>query len=142
MLAAPAPHASPTAMFHVVLFRTRNPAEHRWRHRLCASTGAELHLIHPLGFVLDDARLRRAGLDYREYARVREHASWPAFLEAVAPERLRLHHPRCPAVPRTGLRTRRCAAVRAGTRGLPQALLESLPAGCRVRLPMRPACAA
>ncbi|HNO60536.1 MAG TPA: tRNA (uridine(34)/cytosine(34)/5-carboxymethylaminomethyluridine(34)-2'-O)-methyltransferase TrmL [Plasticicumulans sp.] len=126
-------------MFHVVLFEPEIPPNTGNVIRLCANTGAELHLIHPLGFGLDDARLRRAGLDYHEYARVREHASWPAFLEAVAPEHVYAFTTR-------GARPFHEPAYAPGdallfgpeTRGLPQALLESLPAGCRVRLPMRP----
>lgn len=56
--------------------------------RLCVNTGCRLHLIHPLGFDLSDARLRRAGLDYREYAPVRNHDSFEDFLEAVASHRI------------------------------------------------------
>ena len=55
--------------------------------RLCANTGSHLHLIHPLGFALEDAKLRRAGLDYREWAQVREYASLAEFTESVRPAR-------------------------------------------------------
>lgn len=56
--------------------------------RLCANTGAGLHLVHPLGFVWDDRRLRRSGLDYHEHSRVIHHADWQAFLNAMAGRRI------------------------------------------------------
>lgn len=56
--------------------------------RLCANTGAGLHLIHPLGFVWDDRRLKRSGLDYHEFVRVKHHTDWHAFLEAVRGRRI------------------------------------------------------
>ena len=75
-------------MFHVVLYQPEIPPNTGNVIRLCANTGATLHLVHPLGFELEDARLRRAGLDYREWARVREHASWEAYLEKERPGRV------------------------------------------------------
>ena len=58
--------------------------------RLCANTGARLHLIEPLGFPLDDAKMRRAGLDYHEYAQMHVHANWDAFLAKEAPDAARM----------------------------------------------------
>ena len=75
-------------MFQVALYRPEIPPNTGNVIRLCANTGARLHLIHPLGFSMDDARLRRAGLDYREYAEVREHAGFHAYLECARPRRL------------------------------------------------------
>lgn len=75
-------------MFQVVLHRPEIPPNTGNIIRLCANTGADLHLVHPLGFSMDDTRLRRAGLDYHEYARVTEHADFEAYLEAARPERL------------------------------------------------------
>ena len=75
-------------MFQVVLYRPEIPPNTGNIIRLCANTGADLHLIHPLGFSMDDTRLRRAGLDYREYARVTEHSDFEAYLEAARPARL------------------------------------------------------
>jgi tRNA (cytidine/uridine-2'-O-)-methyltransferase len=75
-------------MFHVVLYQPEIPPNTGNIIRLCANTGATLHPIHPLGFTLDDARLRRAGLDYRERARVCEHQSLESFVQAVRPGRL------------------------------------------------------
>ena len=75
-------------MFQVVLHRPEIPPNTGNVIRLCANTGATLHLIHPLGFSMEDARLRRAGLDYREYADVAQHPDFDAYLEARHPDRL------------------------------------------------------
>jgi tRNA (cytidine/uridine-2'-O-)-methyltransferase len=107
--------------------------------RLCANTGAGLHLVEPLGFALDDARLRRAGLDYHEFARLRVHASLDACLDALG-------HPRVLAFTTRGTRRHDQVAFRdddallfgCETRGLPDAVVDALPADARVRLPMRP----
>ena len=75
-------------MFHVVLFRPEIPPNTGNAMRLAANTGTTLHLIHPLGFSLDEARLRRAGLDYRHWAEVRNHDSLEDFVATTAPERI------------------------------------------------------
>lgn len=124
-------------MFNVVLFQPEIPPNTGNVIRLCANTGATLHLVEPLGFALDDARLRRAGLDYHEYARVRVHASLEACLAS-------LDAPRVFALSTRGRRHYGEVAYRAGdtfvfgpeTRGLPQELIEALPEQARVRLPM------
>ena len=67
-------------MFHVVLVHPEIPPNTGNVIRLCANTGATLHLVQPLGFPLDSARMRRAGLDYHEFATLRVHPSWEAFL--------------------------------------------------------------
>jgi tRNA (cytidine/uridine-2'-O-)-methyltransferase len=98
-----------------------------------------LHLIEPLGFELDEPRLRRAGLDYREFAEVAVHASLDACLET-------LHPPRVFALSTRGLTNYADGKFEPGdaflfgpeTRGLPQAVLDGLPAGQRLRLPMQP----
>ena len=126
-------------MFHVVLYQPEIPPNTGNIIRLCANAGAALHLIHPLGFDMAEAKLRRAGLDYREMADVREHASLDAFRESVATKRLF-------AVSTRGRRRYTDLAYTAGdaflfgpeTRGLPQELLDSLPADAVLRLPMRP----
>lgn len=74
-------------MFHVVLVEPEIPPNTGNVIRLCANSGCTLHLIHPLGFEMDDKRLRRAGLDYREWARVQEHADYDSYLQAVRPAR-------------------------------------------------------
>ncbi len=125
-------------MLDVVLYQPEIPPNTGNLIRLCANTGFRLHLIEPLGFVLDDKRLRRAGLDYHEWARVRVHPGWEAFLEAVAPERLfavstrggtGYHEPR--------YREGDALVFGPETRGLPQALLDALPESQRLRIPMR-----
>jgi tRNA (cytidine/uridine-2'-O-)-methyltransferase len=75
-------------MFHIALYEPEIPPNTGNIIRLSANTGCRLHLIGPLGFELDDARLRRAGLDYRDRAVLREHPSLEAFVEAVQPSRL------------------------------------------------------
>ncbi|HTT13837.1 MAG TPA: tRNA (cytidine(34)-2'-O)-methyltransferase [Burkholderiaceae bacterium] len=74
-------------MFNVVLVAPEIPPNTGNVIRLCANTGAQLHLVRPLGFSLDDKQLRRAGLDYREYAGVQVHASFAAFVQLANPER-------------------------------------------------------
>ncbi len=77
-------------MFHIVLFEPEIPPNTGNVIRLAANTGCTLHLIEPLGFSMDDKHMRRAGLDYHEYAQVKRHADWPTFLatENPQPERL------------------------------------------------------
>jgi len=109
--------------------------------RLCANAGARLHLIEPLGFRLDDAQLRRAGLDYHEYASVQVHSSWASFLESRRPDPQRLF-----ALTTRG--TRRHDAVSyqpddvlifgCETAGLPSTVLDPIDPAQRLRLPMRP----
>ncbi len=126
-------------MFHVVLFQPEIPPNAGNIIRLCANTGAALHLIHPLGFELSEARVKRAGLDYHELAKVTEHADYATFLKAVAPSRLF-------ALSTRGTRRYTEVAYAAGdaflfgpeTRGLPQSMLDVLPPEQVLRLPMRP----
>lgn len=75
-------------MFHVVLFRPEIPPNTGNVIRLCANAGAHLHLIEPLGFAVDHSKLRRAGLDYREFANLSVHGDLEAFRGAVSPTRL------------------------------------------------------
>ena len=70
-------------MFHVVLFEPEIPPNTGNIIRLCANTGCFLHLIHPLGFTLEDKRMRRAGLDYHEYAHITHHPHFEAFCATV-----------------------------------------------------------
>lgn len=75
-------------MFHIILFEPEIPPNTGNIIRLCANTGCSLHLIEPLGFVLDDKRLRRAGLDYGEFASVQRHANLDSCLDALGQPRL------------------------------------------------------
>jgi tRNA (cytidine/uridine-2'-O-)-methyltransferase len=77
-------------MFNIVLFEPEIPPNTGNIIRLCANTGAKLHLIEPLGFPMEDAKLRRAGLDYHEFAKVKVHKNWAQFLvdEKPQPERM------------------------------------------------------
>jgi tRNA (cytidine/uridine-2'-O-)-methyltransferase len=71
------------AMFHVILYQPEIPPNTGNLIRLCANAGATLHLVHPLGFALDEPRVRRAGLEYHEMACVQEHADFAACLAAL-----------------------------------------------------------
>ena len=73
-------------MFNVVLVHPEIPPNTGNVIRLCANTGCTLHLVKPLGFSLDDKHMKRAGLDYHEYATIRIHESWEAFLESEHPD--------------------------------------------------------
>ena len=125
-------------MFSLILYQPEIPPNTGNIIRLCANTGVDLHLVEPLGFTLDEPRLRRAGLDYREFANVKVHAS---LEEALAT----LGKPRVFALSTRGGTHYDAPEYRHGdaflmgpeTRGLPQALLDSLPDEQRLRLPMR-----
>lgn len=78
----------PLSMFHIVLYEPEIPANTGNIIRLCANAGASLHLLKPLGFAMDDKKLRRAGLDYHEWVTVQTHDSLADFLAAVKPARL------------------------------------------------------
>src|SRR6187399_2534761 len=78
----------PSDMFHIILFEPEIPPNAGNVIRLCANTGATLHLVRPLGFRLDDARVKRAGLDYHEMARVRQHDSLDACLASLGEARV------------------------------------------------------
>ncbi len=125
-------------MFNVILFQPEIPPNTGNVIRLCANSGATLHLVHPLGFNMDERQLRRAGLDYHELASVREHADLHACLAAVAPPRLYALTTRT----RKSLYEPRFAKGDAflfgpETRGLPDAVLHSVPPESRLRIPMR-----
>ncbi len=105
--------------------------------RLCANTGATLHLIHPLGFSLEGKKLRRAGLDYHEWCDVQEYLNWQEFLITAKPSRLLAFSTKGEKV-YSEHRFAEGDALIFGpeTRGLPAEILESLPANRRLRLPM------
>ncbi|BCA31301.1 tRNA (cytidine(34)-2'-O)-methyltransferase [Pseudomonas otitidis] len=128
-------------MFHVILFQPEIPPNTGNIIRLCANSGCDLHLIEPLGFELDDKRLRRAGLDYHEYATLRRHPDLDSCLASLG-------HPRVFAFTTKGSRLFHDVAFEKGdaflfgpeSRGLPDDVRNALPESQRLRLPMRPGC--
>ncbi|NLC10611.1 MAG: tRNA (uridine(34)/cytosine(34)/5-carboxymethylaminomethyluridine(34)-2'-O)-methyltransferase TrmL [Gammaproteobacteria bacterium] len=125
-------------MFHIILFEPEIPPNTGNIIRLCANIGCSLHLIKPLGFVFDDKRLRRAGLDYQEFAEVKLHEDLASCLTA-------LNQPRLFAFSTKGQHSYADVQYQAGdafifgpeTRGLPDWVRDSIPAEQLVRLPMR-----
>ncbi|SEJ23945.1 tRNA (cytidine(34)-2'-O)-methyltransferase [Frateuria terrea] len=126
-------------MLHVILYRPEIPPNTGNAIRLCANTGASLHLIRPLGFELDDARLRRAGLDYHEYARVAVHEDLDACLLALGEPRVFAFSTRG-RVAHVDARYAEGDALLFGceTAGLPEEVFGAIPPEQRLRLPMRP----
>jgi len=124
---------------HVILYEPEIPPNTGNIIRLCANTGAQLHLIRPLGFALDDKQLRRAGLDYHEYAEMQVHDNLNACLQSLPAARLfafttkasRHHH-------EADFKAGDALLFGPESRGLPADLLASLGAEQRLRLPMLP----
>ena len=127
-------------MFHVVLVEPEIPPNTGNIIRLCANTGVQLHLIKPLGFTLDDAKMRRAGLDYHDHATMQVHEDWPAFLLAATPDAKRMFamttHGATPFAS-VGFAPGDVFVFGSETRGLASSLRESFAASQRIRLPMR-----
>jgi tRNA (cytidine/uridine-2'-O-)-methyltransferase len=127
-------------MFHIALFEPEIPPNTGNIIRLCANTGCQLHLIKPLGFVMDDKRLRRAGLDYHEWATVKQHEHFDAFIEAAKPKRLI-------ALSTKGRKWYNELAFQPGdallfgpeTRGLPDNILDQIDSEHLLRIPMKEA---
>ena len=128
-------------MFHIVLVAPEIPPNTGNVIRLSANTGCQLHLVEPLGFAMDDKHLRRAGLDYHEYATVIRHASWAALIEDQQPPPDRMF-----ALTTRGSRPAFELRFQPGdwlvfgseTAGLPDSVRERFPMAQRLRLPMRP----
>jgi tRNA (cytidine/uridine-2'-O-)-methyltransferase len=133
--------AACASMFRIVLVEPEIPPNTGNVIRLAANTGCELHLVEPLGFSMDDKLLRRAGLDYHEFAQIRRHGSWREWIDAAGPDPARVF-----AFSAHG--ERRLSEVRfapgdwlvfgSESRGLAAALRELFTPAQRVRLPMRP----
>jgi len=125
-------------MFSLILYEPEIPPNTGNIIRLCANTGVQLHLIEPLGFELDEPRLKRAGLDYREFATVKTYKSLATCLEE-------LQQPRVFALSTRNTTRHDAPEYLAGdaflfgpeTRGLPTKILESVPPERRLRLPMK-----
>jgi tRNA (cytidine/uridine-2'-O-)-methyltransferase len=126
-------------MFEVVLFRPEIPPNTGNVIRLCANTGARLHLVEPLGFSIEDRQLRRAGLDYHEFADVRVHRDWDECRRVLGERRMFAFSTRG-TTPYAGVKYSSGDAFVFGaeTQGLPREMLESFAPERRVRLPMRP----
>jgi tRNA (cytidine/uridine-2'-O-)-methyltransferase len=126
-------------MISVVLVNPEIPPNTGNVIRLCANTGAELHLVHPLGFPLDDARMRRAGLDYHEYATMKVHDDWDACRNSLKPRRMF-------AIETTGTRSLYDVEFRdddvfvfgSETKGLSSDVLATFAPENVLRIPMRP----
>lgn len=127
-------------MFNVVLVHPEIPPNTGNIIRLCANTGCQLHLIEPLGFSMEDRHMRRAGLDYHEYATTVRHASWQAFLAAQRPTPERMF-----AMTTKGSSNLFDQTFARGdwlvfgaeTQGLPPSIREQFPPAQRLRLPMQ-----
>lgn len=125
-------------MIHTVLFQPEIPPNTGNIIRLCANTGSQLHLIEPLGFDFDDKKLRRAGLDYHEFALVQRHQSLDAFIEKIAP-------PHIFACSTKGSKLYSEVEYSDGdailmgpeTRGLPDEILNDMNTEQKIRIPMR-----
>lgn len=126
-------------MFAVVLYQPEIPPNTGNIIRMCANTGAELHLVEPLGFDLSDKHLRRAGLDYHEYARVVRHPDWAACVAALAPRRMFAMTTKGSSnLFKVNLLADDVFVFGQETAGLPPELRDSFPAERRLRLPMQP----
>jgi len=128
-------------MFNIVLVEPEIPPNTGNVIRLAANTGCRLHLVEPLGFSMDDKHMRRAGLDYHEYAEVLRHANWQALLDSQQPQPDRLF-----AMTTRGSRSLYDMRFLPGdwlvfgseTKGLAPDVRESFPAAQRLKVPMRP----
>ncbi len=126
-------------MFHIVLFEPEIPPNTGNIIRLCANTGASLHMIEPLGFTLDDRRLRRAGLDYHEFAPVRTYESFDGFVEQVSPCRLFAISTRgATRYDDVDYRDGDALILGPETRGLPDEVMARCDSGGSLRIPMQP----
>ena len=126
-------------MFHVVLYQPEIPPNTGNVIRLCANTGAHLHLVHPLGFEWDSARVKRAGLDYHELANIKHHVDWEACQQALLGKRFfAVENPATTRYDQPVFSGDDVFVFGQETRGLPQAVLDQLPPAQRLQLPMLP----
>lgn len=126
-------------MFHVALFEPEIPPNTGNIMRLCANTGCHLHLIHPLGFSLDEKQVRRAGMDYRDLAIVQEHESFAAFNKAMLGKRVFACSTKAQtSYADTQFQEDDVLLFGPETRGIPEILLLSLPEDLKLRIPMLP----
>ncbi len=132
-------------MFHIILYQPEIPPNTGNVMRLCANGGFSLHLVKPLGFEITDRQLARAGMDYRDLVNVTVHEDWETLATTLS---LKTDDPRLFALSTRGRVAHTAPAYRAGdiflfgqeTAGLPCTLLDAIPPGQRLRIPMRPDC--
>jgi tRNA (cytidine/uridine-2'-O-)-methyltransferase len=126
-------------MFHIVLYQPEIPPNTGNVIRLAANTGAQLHLVEPLGFRMEDKALKRAGLDYHEYAAVRVHPDWAHCVAALDGRRMfALSTRNSISYAQAAFRPDDVLVFGPETRGLPPEVLEGFDAARRLRIPMRP----
>jgi tRNA (cytidine/uridine-2'-O-)-methyltransferase len=126
-------------MFDIILVHPEIPPNAGNVIRLAANTGARLHLVEPLGFSMDDRQLKRAGLDYHEYASVRVHADWQSCIRVLHGRRLfALTTKAKQSVFDARFRENDAFVFGSETAGLPQEILDSINTELQLRLPMRP----
>lgn len=126
-------------MLHIALYEPEIPPNNGNIIRLCANTGYSLHLIEPMGFAWDDKRLRRAGLDYHEFADIKRHVDFDAFLSSIGDARIFACTTKGKAYPsEAGFQAGDVLLFGPETRGLPMSIIESLPESQRLRIPMLP----
>ena len=126
-------------MIDIVLYQPEIPPNTGNVIRLAANTGAALHLVEPLGFRLEDRELKRAGLDYHEYADVVVHKDWAACRESLKGRRIFAFSTRAQhRYTEPDYRHDDVLLFGPETRGLPREILEAVPAERRLRLPLRP----
>ncbi len=126
-------------MLHIALYEPEIPPNTGNIIRLCANTGYSLHLIEPMGFAWDDKRLRRAGLDYHEFADIKRHVDFDAFLSSIGDARIFACTTKGKAYPsEAGFQAGDVLLFGPETRGLPMSIIESLPESQRLRIPMLP----
>lgn len=124
-------------MLDIVLYEPEIPQNTGNIIRLCANTGFRLHLIEPLGFIWDDKRLRRSGLDYHEFAQIKKHKTFQHFLQAENPARLfAMTTKGGPAHSEVRFESGDYLMFGPETRGIPTAILDSLPPAHKIRIPM------
>jgi tRNA (cytidine/uridine-2'-O-)-methyltransferase len=126
-------------VFHIALYQPEIPPNTGNIIRLCANTGAQLHLIHPLGFMPNDKQLQRAGLDYHMWAQVKHYENYAKFIEELKPSRLfacSTHGQQCYS--KVQYQSEDVFLFGPETRGLPQALMDDLPSDRVIRIPMLP----
>ena len=126
-------------MLHVILYCPEIPPNTGNVIRLCANAGAKLHLVHPLGFAWDDARVKRAGLDYHELANIAHHANWQACRLALGERRVfAIDNPGVTRYDHVKFLDEDVLLFGQETKGLPAAVVAEFAADARLEIPMHP----